>query len=585
MKKRSIFFQLFILLIFLLGFTIIATGMFGIRSLRSYAEGDAKLRQWELAQTLAALYPGGTESQPAQEFVNSLPSSRGYRLTIINLQGVVLADTHEDAQVMELHDDRPEILQALDEGHGASIRRSDTLGGEALIYAAIFDEVHGLFFRVARTVKGFHAGLADTIRTLIIFALLLIIASVFASLLAAQRIGQLFKAVQSAAERYAQGDFSRRLNLLGSREARELTDAFNRMGNHLRDTIDDLEIRREELQSMLEGMMAPVVLLDVALEVREINPAATILAGHSAQECRGMGLLELFESQELLELARTIFVTQEPTVDGLVRLEGEEGDSYFQVYASLIQAGCLLVMNDVTRITHLEMVRKDFVANVSHELRTPITSILGFVETLLQAQDLDAERRQGFLEIIHRQTVRLEAIIADLMTLSRLEEGMSVLPMEPIPVLQLLQGALDTCAPKAESRSIHITMHAPEDLECHVYPILAEQAVVNLLDNAVKYSPEGAHVSLEAQRQGKDVVVSVVDDGPGIPEEDQARVFERFHRLDKARSREMGGTGLGLAIVKHIALKHEGRAWLESSPGEGCAFRIAFPDDVSLSSL
>jgi len=578
-KRQSVFVQLFLTLLFLLGLTIAATGVFGIRSLRTYAEADALLRQGELARTLIALYDeAGADSRDGavERFLNRLPEDPGFRLTVVDPDGRVLGDTHENAAVMNNHANRPEIRQALVDGRGSSIRSSATLGGEPLIYTAFFDADRKLVFRVARTVEGLQEGLARSISALMLFAVILIAVSAVLSALAARRVSRLLNQVREVAGHFARGDFSRPLSLSGFLEADELSRSINRMGRQLRSTIEAIELRQDELQSMLEGMTAPVVLLDERLDIREINPAALKLAGSRLEDSRGRSLLQVFRSPELYDLARSLVSGGEQT-ESLIRLEGETGTVYLQTNASLVQAGCLLVMNDITRITQLEMMRKDFVANVSHELRTPITSILGFVETLRQAENLDRSRQKDFLGIIHRQSLRLGNIIDDLMALSRLEEGEEPPSLESVDVDQLFQGAVDTLAFKSDERRIRIVRRVPPNLMCPVYPILAEQALVNLLDNAVKYGPEGSEVRLIASDAGNEVVMEVQDDGPGLPESELNRVFERFHRVDKARSRDLGGTGLGLAIVKHIALKHGGRAWVESRLGDGCAFKIAFP--------
>ena len=583
MRRQPVFVQLLSTLIILLGITTFSIGYFGIRSLQSYAETDAVIRQRELVRTLAALYGVRDTRDPedAVSFLDSLNGSLGYRATIIASDGTVLADTHESAAIMDNHIDRPEVRRALAEGQGQATRSSDTLKGTPLIYTALYDESLQLVFRVARTVEGLREGLDRSIRALIVFELLLIAVSLAVSILAARRISRLINGIGEIADQYATGDFSRALAFSGFREAEELSRSLNGMGRRLQDTILALEFRQKELQSMLEGMTAPVVLTDPALDIREINPAAMELV-EDPQDCIGRGLLQVFRNPELYNFARNL-VESGGESEALIRLERPGEPVYLQVHASVIRregedrAGCLLVMNDVTRITRLEMMRKDFVANVSHELRTPITSILGFVETLKQAPGLDHERQVSFLEIIHRQTIRMESIIGDLMALSRLEEGETVLPQEFVSVMSLFDGAIDTLAFKAESRRIRVESDVTDDLFCCVYPILAEQAMVNLLDNAIKYSPEGTRVFLGARKSDEEVILEVKDEGPGLPESELTRVFERFHRVDKARSREMGGTGLGLAIVKHIALKHAGRAWVESPPGEGCTFRIAFP--------
>ncbi|MDF1568908.1 MAG: ATP-binding protein [Spirochaetaceae bacterium] len=591
MKRQTVFLQLFVTLILLVAASVASTGYFGIKSLRTYAIEDAGSRQWELVLTLASLYERESDEysqsfssrkEESESFISYLPESLGYRITIIAADGRVLADTHEDARTMDNHGNRPEVREAVSKGRGSSIRTSDTLGGVPLIYTAYYDSSLSLVFRVARTVEGLQAGLDRSIRAFVVFAVLLISVSVVVSILAARRISQLLHSVQIVADHYARGDFSKVLTLSGFQEADVLSRTINRMGRQLRDTIMALEFRREELQSMLEGMTAPVVLLDRKLDIRKINPAASKLLGIETQECIGKGMLSVFRSPELYDLARKV-MDGEDIGETLIRLDSGGPPVYLQTNASIVQGrgaddtGCLLVMNDITRITQLEMMRKDFVANVSHELRTPITSILGFVETLRQSENIDTETRDGFLEIIHRQAFRLEHIIGDLMALSRLEEGESGLVRETVGVRELFQGAMDTLAFKADARNTQIQLDVRNDETCCVHPILAEQALVNLLENAIKYSPEGSHVTLSSEVNEEEVVFIVRDDGPGIPESELTRIFERFHRLDKARSREMGGTGLGLAIVKHIAIKHGGRVWVESRLGKGCAFHIAFP--------
>ncbi len=556
-----------------------ASGIFGVRSLQSYAFKDAESRQWELVRTLAAFYQDEDDREAAADrFLSVLPETLGYRITIIESDGTVLADTHEDAEVMSDHGNRPEIRAALTKGQGSSVRRSETLGGELFIYTAYFDPSVNLVFRVARTVQGLRDGLDRSVKALTAFAAALILISALISVLAAKRISNLLKSVQSVVGDYSRGDFSKALILSGFREADELSASINRMGRQLRDTFRDIEDRQTVLRSMLEGMTAPVVLLDTDLNILQVNPAAVELAGTNDEKCVGKGFLHVFRSPELYDIAKRL-AAEGGEEESLVRLDRDSGPFFLQVHAVLIRSGCLLVMNDVTRITQLEMMRKDFVANVSHELRTPITSILGFVETLQRAENLDKERRDGFLSIIRRQAERLGFIIGDLMTLSRLEEGETSLPRERVDVRWLFDDAVATVSIKAESKKIRMSMEVADGLECCVHPILVEQALVNLLDNAVKYSPEGSMITLSARIVGTEIIFVVKDNGPGLPESELSRIFERFYRVDKARSRELGGTGLGLAIVKHIALKHGGRVWVESSLGYGCSFMISFPAD------
>lgn len=364
--------------------------------------------------------------------------------------------------------------------------------------------------------------------------------------------------------------------LAARRLLRRFTRSMSRMGRRFRDIASAFRTRQEELLSILEGMTAPVVLLDKALEIRELNPAAAAMVGRTADNCRGRSMLSVFRSPELYDLGRRV-IDNETSAEALIRIDRNGAQAFLQTNASLIQAGCLMVMNDITQITRMEMMRKEFAANVSHELRTPITSILGFVETMQNSGELHPDRRADFLEIIRRQAVRLKEIISDLMSLSLLEEGDVTASLETVAVRHIFKGAVDILTFKAESKGVTIRISAPRNLKIPVFPLLAEQALVNLLDNAVKYSDQGGTVHLSAQPSRDEIVLSVTDEGTGVPEAELDRIFQRFHRVDKARSRELGGTGLGLAIVKHIALKHGGRAWAESRLGHGCRFSIAFP--------
>jgi two-component system phosphate regulon sensor histidine kinase PhoR len=241
--------------------------------------------------------------------------------------------------------------------------------------------------------------------------------------------------------------------------------------------------------------------------------------------------------------------------------------------------GILIVLNDVTRLKTLENIRKDFVANVSHELKTPITAIKGFLETLKEGAIDDPENARRFLDIILKHTDRLASIIEDLLSLSRIEreEEHGEIKLEKRPVREIIDAAVKTCAAKAELRDIVLKTEAPPELTVNCNPLLLEQALVNLIDNAVKYSEKGQPVKIEARREDGNVSISVIDQGCGIPRDHQTRIFERFYRVDKARSRMVGGTGLGLSIVKHIVNAHGGVVWVKSAPNKGSAFTFVLP--------
>jgi len=241
--------------------------------------------------------------------------------------------------------------------------------------------------------------------------------------------------------------------------------------------------------------------------------------------------------------------------------------------------GVLIVLNDVTHLAKLENIRKDFVANVSHEIKTPITAIKGFVETLQEGQSQDPEDVRRFLGIVHRHVDRLEAIVEDLLTLSRIEKEAETeeITLEEHSVRVVLVKAVQACENKAQVKKIHLQLECSEDLKGRINPPLLEQAVVNLIDNAINYSEEGKSVTIRAQEKEQEILIQVEDHGSGIERKHLERIFERFYRVDKSRSRKLGGTGLGLSIVKHILEAHGGRVSVESQPGRGSTFTLHLP--------
>jgi two-component system phosphate regulon sensor histidine kinase PhoR len=299
----------------------------------------------------------------------------------------------------------------------------------------------------------------------------------------------------------------------------------------------------------------------------------------------GKILQEVVRNRELQRFVTHALQSEEP-VEGEIILH-HDGDRYLQAHGTRLRVdederiGALVVLNDVTRLRKLETFRRDFVANVSHELRTPITSIKGFVETLADGALEDRDKAIQFLGIINKHTDRLSELIEDLLMLSSLDQGPvdeeRRIAVEPTAVRNLLEEAIEICSSKAETKFIEVKLNCQESLEADLNQSLVEQALVNLIDNAIKYSPEKGVVEIEARTVDERVVISVRDNGIGIDERHMPRLFERFYRVDKARSRDLGGTGLGLAIVKHVAQAHGGTVGVDSSPGSGSTFFLYFP--------
>ncbi len=395
-------------------------------------------------------------------------------------------------------------------------------------------------------------------------------------------ISQPLVEMRTAAQRYAAGDLEYRFSVTEPEEVGAIAEALNSMAVELKARIATMQRQRGELEAILWSMSEGVVVLDAASRVRSVNTAAAKLAGTTPQEATGRSLLDVFRSAELAEIADEAAVTDEP-VERNITLYLDE-PRIIQVHGSALHSatdprpGTLLVLHDITRLKRLEDIRRDFVANVSHELKTPITTIKGFIETLLDGAHEEPEQARRFLQIVKQNADRLHAIIEDLLSLSRLEQADAEIPRARTDLSRIAKRVAEACARAAEEKGITIGHEYAAPTVAFVSSSLIEQALVNLVDNAVKYSEPGAEVTIRIGAAGEGrIEIAVADTGPGIVPTALPRIFERFYRIDRARSRAMGGTGLGLAIVKHIALAHGGTVDVQSTVGQGSTFSLTLP--------
>ncbi|MBN2578349.1 MAG: HAMP domain-containing protein [Pirellulales bacterium] len=506
------------------------------------------------------------------------------RITVIRSDGKVLGDTDESPRSMENHADRPEVIEALSGKAGSSERYSATLQ-ELRLYAAVPLRRDGKIVGVLRTSVSVRS-LEDAIRAvrLRIVAICLLAAALLAglSLLISRRIIRPLEILKQGAERFARGDLSHQLHVDDAGEIGALAETLNQMAAALDDKIRAVVRQHNEREAILSSMIEGVLAVDSQERLLRVNHAAAVLIGIDPDKAPGRMLQEVVRNPELEHLVSSVLSTRQPQEKEIVLYTG--GRHYLHAYGSVLrdaggELGALVVLQEVTQLKRLEKIRRDFVANVSHELRTPVTSIKGFVETLLDGAMHQPEELKRFLQIVAAQTDRLNAIIEDLLTLSRLEEDVekAEIPLAPHSLRNVLQTAVEVCRREAAAKNIALELTCDENLQAAVNAPLLEQAIINLLDNAIKYSPPEQMIRLSAERSGGEVVLRVQDHGCGISREHLPRIFERFYRVDKARSRRLGGTGLGLAIVKHIAQVHGGRATVESTPGQGSTFSLHLP--------
>lgn len=342
-------------------------------------------------------------------------------------------------------------------------------------------------------------------------------------------------------------------------------------------------LKEISLETVLSSMVEGVIVLDMERKIVNINEAAARFIAVDLAKVVGKRFEAVIESTELRALIEDLFKKGDLS-EAELGIPGEEM-LYLEFRGNLLRdrngltVGVLIVLNDITRLKLLEKVRRDFVANVSHELKTPITSIKGFVETLLDGALANKDDAERFLRIVATQADRLHAIVEDLLTLARLEgeEERELLVLQEEPLIDVLQAAVEICRAQAKEKNIGMNINCEAGLAVVVDRSLLEQAVINLIDNAIKYSGPESTVVMNARQTIDEIVIEVIDRGPGIPDEHLARIFERFYRVDKARSRKLGGTGLGLAIVKHVASIHKGSVDVESRLGEGSNFSIHLP--------
>jgi two-component system phosphate regulon sensor histidine kinase PhoR len=344
--------------------------------------------------------------------------------------------------------------------------------------------------------------------------------------------------------------------------------------------------QRRELEAVLSIMSEAVLVVNSDLKVVKVNRAAARILKISAGEVQGRSMMDLAPGSDLDRFVKLTLSSRDP-VEGEATLAGDEGQRFFSAAGTTLKGdddriiGAVVVLHDVTALRRLETMRREFIANISHELRTPITSIKGFVDALKGGAISDAEEARTSLDIISKQSDRLNTIVEDILSLTSIEEQeeLGQIPLEKGSINDVFDTTVPLFKGKAEEKQVNIDVFCPPNITAMINAPLLEQAISNLLDNAIKYSDPGGTVEVRVQRRTGEVVIKVSDTGPGIPPEHMPRLFERFYTVDQARSRSLGGTGLGLAIVKHIVESHHGRVSVESTPGKGSTFFIYLPEN------
>ena len=557
---------------------------------------EVRERALLIEPTITSLSKG--QDQPFQDFVRQTGRRAATRITVINTDGVVLADSNEDYLLMDNHATRSEVVPALAGKTGYSLRESKTLG-ESMLYAAIPVELttssHRGVLRLAIPTTPVEAMLVSLQWRMFGIGLTVIGLAALFSMYCARRISRPLEEMKRGAEQLTMGRIDQLVKISSehmSLEMAGLAGSINQMAEQINRRIRIIIQQRNELEAVFSSMADSVVAIDADKNIIRMNQAATALFALPSEVVKGKAVQGVIRNAYLLEMIDCTLIHNTQQEQKITIFDGTDPIILQTHTVPLLDEdnksmGVLLVMNDLTKLNRLEHIRQDFVANVSHELKTPITAIKGYVETLLDGALDDQDNARRFLEIVVRQANRLDAIIDDLLTLSRIEDQSNTkeITLTKGEVGPVLESALQTCALQADEKNIIVQVECDENILATINQPLLEQAVINLLHNAIAYSPRGSRITLrcagsKTMRGEEFVHLSVADNGPGIAKEHLPRLFERFYRCDKARSRDQGGTGLGLAIVKHIAQAHDGTVEVESLPGKGSTFTITLPATI-----
>ncbi len=542
------------------------------RSLRAFLDRQVESHLAQQARTVDAAVASGSP-ETLGGLVGRLAAAGDARVTVIAPDGRVLADSAvpmERIGEVDNHAARPEVQTAKERGIGSARRVSRTIG-QPMLYVAVQGD--GRIVRTATPLEGVEEMIGRLRWVLVVAAAFGLVLASLLSLLASHFLSRALRRLVDHARVLVSGK-GHRIEMLGTDEIGRLAGSFNQLADELEGAMRTLALERARFEAILDSMSDAVMVLDDRQRVLLVNPATVRLLGLDYNPVQ-KHLLSLVDLPPLAALAHT-GATRAAQAD--LQLPGHPPRAVLARAAPLeATGGTVVVMHDVTEVRRLENVRKDFVANVSHELRTPVSIIQANAETLLDGALSDPARGRGFVEALHRNAERLSRIIADLLDLSRLEAGRYHFDISDVDLCEAVENAVDVVADRAASRKQTLEVAIPDDQELSADQKALEQVLTNLLENAIKYTPDGGHVAVRAETRGALVRIEVQDDGPGIHPEHRARIFERFYRIDPGRSREMGGTGLGLSIVKHFVESMGGRAGVDPAFPRGSVFWITLP--------
>lgn len=586
------------LFVIMIGVSVLAAGLLMGNSYQKNHQAalrDHMIRELHVLNAAAPWPEQGNEAEQSsylQEQAQRFKEIAGMRVTYIRTDGKVMGDSDHEPGNMDNHLTREEIQQALRDGTGSSVRRSATLK-QNMIYVALKvnmdkgDTNQGII-RLAMSLGDVENSLNNMWLALVFGLFLLFAVAAVVSYRVALSVTRPLERMTSAAKRMANMDYAIRVPEGGSDEVGELARALNAMAGSLQEQLDEIRQNGTRLQSVLDNMTSGVVMIAHDGRITLYNREAELLLGSSVRERVGRSYAEIRQHFELVGLIRELLENPVSVHEELTVYYPEERLLEINIVPMTMsvdeEPGLLIVLQDVSAIRRLERMRSEFVANVSHELKTPVAAVKGFAETLLSGAMNDPETAKSFLTIIQDESDRLNRLIGDILELSKIESRRSPLQFSPIDLPMFLGRMSELLAAEAAKKDIVLDVQTEEGLFLEADEDRLGQIVMNLMQNGINYTPEGGKVKVRAEiipalEDGEEemVRITVSDTGIGIPKKDIPRIFERFYRVDKARSRSSGGTGLGLSIVKHLTELHHGTIRVESTVGVGSQFILELP--------
>lgn len=568
----------------------ISAGYFYLNSyLKSYVENNLEnniKHQLYLGKDLLETYLKDTTGPvDFQSLAVRMGNTLGLRATIIALDGKVLGDadlTREQLLTVENHANRPEVKDALKSGLGVSKRFSYTVK-EYMLYIAIpfgKEKTEGILrFSVSlHTIEILQAKMHRVVGVSIVVILLLSLGLTF---LVSVFVSRPLTEMSAIAKSMAQGDFSKKAAIHTQDEIGALAQSLNLMSEEIKDKIEKVASERAKLDLILSSMFEGVIVTDDQEKIILMNPSLRKIFFVDTNP-EGKKPLEVIRNTAVQDIVDRIIQGRQGLATEEITIRAPE-EKILKVNGVPIVRnnefeGAILVFHDITELRRLEQIRQDFVANVSHELRTPISSIKGYAETLLEGALEDKDNAKEFISIIYHDSNRLATLLNDLLDLSKIESGKMKMFFVELDPISLIKRAVTVIENQAKAKSLALKIDIPQGLpKIKADETRFSQVMINLLDNAIKYSSEGGTVTISAKVVDNALQIDISDTGIGISENDLPRIFERFYRVDKARSRELGGTGLGLSIVKHIVSVHGGQVWVKSKLGHGSTFSFTIP--------